>query len=78
MRKALLLAACAGLAAAAVPEEPVGLVLNPGGGQLLRAGTETPLAARSGDLLFSGDGLRTSANAASFLFCPTFLPKTLW
>ncbi|MEI9814619.1 MAG: hypothetical protein WDO18_19125 [Acidobacteriota bacterium] len=45
-----------------MPEEPVGLVLNPGGGQLLRADAETPLSARPGDLLFSGDGLRTSGN----------------
>ena len=51
-------------------EDPVGLVLNPGGGKLLRANTETPLAARAGDLLFSGDGLRTEGTAASFLFCP--------
>ena len=77
MRRMLLLAACVGFAAAAIPEEPVGLVLNPGGGQLLRAGTETPLAARSGDLLFSGDGLRTSASAASFLFCPGKSLETL-
>src|ERR1700692_680041 len=51
-------------------EEPVGLVLSAGGSKLLRANTETPLSARAGDLLFSGDGLRTEAGAASFLFCP--------
>ncbi len=62
---------------AAVPEEPVGLVLNPGGGQLLRSDAETPLSARSGDLLFAGDGLRTSSNAASFLFCPGKTLETL-
>lgn len=65
------------LALAAVPEDPVGLVLNPGGGQLLRADTETPLGARAGDLLFSGDGLRTSTSAASFLFCPARSLQTL-
>ena len=58
-------------------EEPVGLVLNPGGGKLLRANTETPLAARAGDLLFSGDGLRTEGSAASFLFCPAKSLDTL-
>ena len=47
MRKLVLLAACASIALAAIPEEPVGLILNPGGGQLLRADAETPLAARS-------------------------------
>jgi tetratricopeptide (TPR) repeat protein len=65
------------VAMAAVPEEPVGLVLNAGGGQLLRSDAETPLGARAGDLLFSGDGLRTSANAASFLFCPGKTLQTL-
>ena len=76
MRKAVLL--LLPIAAwAAVPEEPVGLVLNPGGGQLLRSDAETPLSARSGDLLFAGDGLRTSSNAASFLFCPGKTLETL-
>jgi tetratricopeptide (TPR) repeat protein len=51
-------------------EEPVGLVLSAAGSKLLRADTETPLAARPGDLLFTGDGLRTEAGPASFLFCP--------
>ena len=35
----------------------MGLVLSATGSKLLRADTETPLAARPGDLLFSGDGL---------------------
>jgi tetratricopeptide (TPR) repeat protein len=51
-------------------EEPVGLVLSATGSKLLRADTETPLAARPGDLLFSGDGLKTEGGPASFLFCP--------
>ena len=51
-------------------EEPVGLVLSATGSKLLRADTETPLAARPGDLLFAGDGLRTETAPASFLFCP--------
>ena len=51
-------------------EEPVGLVLSATGSKLLRADTETPLAARPGDLLFAGDGLRTESGPASFLFCP--------
>ena len=51
-------------------EEPVGLVLTGTGSQLLRADTETPLAARPGDLLFAGDGIKTAAGPASFLFCP--------
>jgi tetratricopeptide (TPR) repeat protein len=58
------------LFAAEQKEDPVGLILSPGGGKLLRANTETPLDARAGDLLFTGDGLRTAAGPASFLFCP--------
>jgi tetratricopeptide (TPR) repeat protein len=73
---------CAFLASAATPpadqrEEPVGLILTPGGSQLLRANTETPVGARAGDLLFSGDGLRTESSAASFLFCPAKAIDTL-
>src|SRR5258706_2367338 len=52
-------------------EESLGLILNPGGAKLLKAGTETPLEARAGDLLYAGDGLRTAAGPAQFLFCPS-------
>jgi tetratricopeptide (TPR) repeat protein len=58
-------------------EQPIGLVLNANGSKLLRADTETPLAAQPGDLLFSGDGLRTDTGAASFLFCPAKAIETL-
>ena len=58
------------LSAAVTKEEPVGLMLAPGGAKLLRAGTETPLAAKPGDVLFAGDALRTEAGPASFLYCP--------
>ena len=51
-------------------EQPVGVMLSAGGSKVLRAGTETPLASRPGDLLFVGDELRASDAAASFLFCP--------
>ena len=78
MRRPLLFAISVVILRAAVPEEPVGLVLNAGGSQLLRSDAETPLSARSGDLLFAGDGLRTSAtSAASFLFCPGKTLETL-
>src|SRR5579862_614166 len=58
-------------------DEPVGLILSAGGSKLLRANTETPLSARPGDLLFSGDAIRTEATAASFLFCPARTIDTL-
>ncbi len=53
------------------------MVLNAAGSKLLRADTETPLSARSGDLLFAGDGLKTETGAASFLFCPAKAIDTL-
>src|SRR6476619_2627644 len=62
---------------AAEKEDPVGLVLTAAGGQLLRAGTETPIGARAGDLLFTGDGLRSGSAAATFLFCPSKTLNTL-
>ncbi|MEO5926758.1 MAG: tetratricopeptide repeat protein [Bryobacteraceae bacterium] len=77
MRRLSLFLLTAWILSAAVPEEPVGLVLSAGGSQLLRSDAETPLSARSGDLLFAGDGLRTSGNAASFLFCPGKTLETL-
>ncbi|HEY1756515.1 MAG TPA: tetratricopeptide repeat protein [Bryobacteraceae bacterium] len=67
----------AGLEQQPAKELPVGLVLSPNGSKLLRADTETALAARSGDLLFVGDGLRTDAGAATFLFCPSKAIETL-
>src|SRR6202521_4645558 len=60
-----------GFAAGDTKEEPVGLILSSAGSKLLRADTETPLAARPGDLLFSGDGLKTETGSTSFLFCPS-------
>lgn len=72
-----LLLACSVLCSADVKEEPVGLVLTATGSKLLRADTETPLAARPGDLLFTGDGLRTETGPASFLFCPAKALDTL-
>ncbi len=58
-------------------EQPVGLVLSAGGGKLVRLNTETPLQARAGDLLFTGDSLRTESTPASFLFCPASSLETL-
>jgi protein O-mannosyl-transferase len=72
-----LLLLCSAAGFADTKEEPVGLVLSASGSKLLRADTETPLAARPGDLLFSGDGLRTETGPASFLFCPAKSLDTL-
>jgi len=64
-------------AAADTREEPVGLILSAAGGKVVRANTETPLAARSGDILFSGDSLQAIASPASFLYCPAKSSQTL-
>jgi tetratricopeptide (TPR) repeat protein len=63
--------------AAAPADQPVGVMLSPGGSQVLRAGTETPLSSRSGDLLFVGDELRTKSAPASFLYCPGMAIESL-
>lgn len=73
----LLFPLTCGFGFADTKEEPVGLVLSATGSKLLRADTETPLDARPGDLLFSGDGIRTGNGPASFLFCPAKSLDTL-
>jgi len=69
-RPAVLLACAVALSAAAPKEQPVGLVLNPGGAQLVRAGNELAMAAKTGEMLFSGDRVKSAGAAAAFLFCP--------
>jgi tetratricopeptide (TPR) repeat protein len=58
-------------------EDPVGLILSATGTKVLRASSETPLAARPGDILFTGDELRTESGPASFLYCPGKTSQTL-
>ena len=55
----------------------MGLVLEAQGGELLRAGTSLPLAAKPGDVLFPGDSLRTRSGNVSLLHCPTRSSQTL-
>jgi tetratricopeptide (TPR) repeat protein len=71
------LAAAMALPAVDTKEEPVGLILSAAGGKVLRTNTETPLAARAGDILFSGDSLKAADAPASFLYCPTKGNQTL-
>jgi tetratricopeptide (TPR) repeat protein len=65
------------LAADTAKEQPVGLVLSTAGAKLLRANTETPLAARTGDVLFAGDSLRAESSPVNFLFCPAKSSESL-
>ena len=48
-----------------------------GSAKLIRAGVETPLAAKPGDILFSGDAMKTEAAPASFLYCPSKSSQSL-
>src|SRR4051812_26253093 len=73
----LLAVAFVGVALSDAPEQPVGLVMNAGGSKLLRVHTETLVAARIGDLLFSGDVLKTEAGPSQFLYCPAKQSDTL-
>jgi tetratricopeptide (TPR) repeat protein len=79
MKKLIVAGLCAVLAlyAADTKEEPVGLILSAGSGKVLRANTETPLAARAGDILFAGDDLKVADTPASFLYCPAKTSQTL-
>jgi tetratricopeptide (TPR) repeat protein len=74
---ALTVLPSASLSAAETREEPVGLILSAADGKVLRANTETPLAARAGDILFSGDSLRAVGSPANFLYCPGKSSQTL-
>ncbi len=65
------------LSADAPKEQPVGLVLAAGGSKVLRAKTATPLAARAGDILFSGDSLKSEGAPVSFVYCPGKTSQTL-
>jgi len=65
------------LLAADAKEEPVGLILTAQGGKVLRSGTETALAARSGDILFTGDSVQAIGSPANFLYCPNKASQTL-
>lgn len=65
------------LSAEPAKEQPVGLVLTATAAKLLRAKSETPLTARTGDILFAGDSLHTESAPATFLFCPAKSSESL-
>ncbi|MDZ4801678.1 MAG: tetratricopeptide repeat protein [Bryobacteraceae bacterium] len=72
MRKLCRAAVWAGvmLAGAQELEQPVGLVLTSKAAKLRRSGSELPLTAKSGDVIFAGDALVADGGSATFLFCP--------
>ena len=65
----VLLTCCLALAAQEPAETPLALVLNGTGARILRAGSELPLTAKPGDILFSGDALRSEGGSVTFLAC---------
>jgi hypothetical protein len=58
-------------------EQPVGLVLSPGGAKIVRAGGSRAVPARAGDILFPGDSLQTDRTPAGFLYCPAKTSQNL-
>jgi len=74
----------AGLAATSVPgtaqesnEAPLALVLAASGAHTLRAGSDLPLSAKPGDILFLGDALRSDGGTVTFLSCAGNTQQTL-
>jgi hypothetical protein len=59
------------------PETPVGILLSAPDAKVMRANSTTPVDAKSSDLLFSGDSIRTGTAAASYLFCAGKSRQTL-
>jgi tetratricopeptide (TPR) repeat protein len=57
-------------AVARAKEQPLGLVTQAGASKVVRAGTDLPVPLMVGELLFSGDAIRTGASPASILYCP--------
>src|ERR1041385_7098559 len=56
--------------AAQEKEQPVALVLESGGGRVIRPGSELSLSVMPGELLFAGDALLSIERPVTFAFCP--------
>jgi tetratricopeptide (TPR) repeat protein len=74
MRSFIFLLIASTLYAQSAPEPPQALILSAESATILRAGSELPLTARPGQILFSGDSLR---GAATFLSCTAKSEQTL-
>src|SRR5437879_6049312 len=79
VRLAVLMCVAASLAshAATVGSTALGLIIRPGKATIRRTNSEVSLAARTGDLLFAGDALRSEAESVTYLFCPEKALETL-
>ena len=58
-------------------EEPLGLLLAASGATIVRPGIQTPLSAKTGELIFAGDSVRAETGSVSFLYCPGRVSHTL-
>ncbi|HXB73220.1 MAG TPA: tetratricopeptide repeat protein [Candidatus Acidoferrales bacterium] len=74
---ALVSASLLVLRAQDAPEPPHALILAASGAHLLRAGSELPLSARPGEILFAGDDLRVDGGSATILSCTAKSQQTL-
>jgi hypothetical protein len=63
--------------AADTPETPVGIILSAGDAKLVRANTAAAADAKTTDLLFAGDSIRTGSIPATYLFCAGKTRQTL-
>ncbi len=78
LKSSLLILPCGQLAVFAdAPETPVGILLSAPDAKVVRANSTTPVDAKSSDLLFSGDSIRTGSAPASYLFCAGKSRQTL-
>ena len=59
------------------PETPVGILLSAGDAKLMRAGAAAAADAKTTDLLFAGDSIRTGSAPATYLFCAGKTRQTL-
>ena len=58
-------------------EPPQALILAAGGARVVRMGSELPLSAKPGEILFAGDSLRADGGAVTFLSCTGKSQQTL-
>src|SRR5712675_165077 len=78
LKSSLLIWSCGQVALYAdTPETPVGILLSAADAKIVRASSTSPVDARSSDLVFSGDSLRTGSAPATYLFCAGKSRQTL-
>lgn len=72
-----LIIAAIGVVAIAHAEQPVGLILDAGSGNIHRPGRETAIDAAPGVELFAGDRIVSASSPVTFAYCPTTSAQTV-